>query len=72
VAWLCDSDGSIAGLGGPWFYSPSREAEELLVSMMDCMKLARSLRRDSAAGSQWIIKGWACGVTEKGSGCLGS
>jgi hypothetical protein len=54
------------------FYSPPREVVELLVSMMNCMKLARSLSRDSAAGSQWITKGWACGVAEKGSDWLGS
>jgi hypothetical protein len=53
------------------FYSLPREVVELLVSMMDCMKLAQSLRRDLAVGSQWITKGWACGVTEKGSDWLG-
>jgi hypothetical protein len=40
--------------------------------MMDCMKLARSLEQGSATGSQWITKGWACMVAEKGSDCLGS
>jgi hypothetical protein len=39
--------------------------------MMDCMKLAQILEQGSAAGSQWITKGWACRVAEKGSDKLG-
>jgi hypothetical protein len=48
-------------------WSGDDRTSELLVSMMDCIKLARSLRRDSTAGSHWITKGCVCEAVQRGS-----